>query len=315
MPSMARRESIQFPQALRPGDAVRLITPASPYDKKRMRAGMKVLEQMGYVPLLDEGRMLSSGGRRYLANSDEARAELLVEALREKESRAVWAIRGGYGSARLLPLAKIARVKGLPKWLIGFSDITALHLARWQAAKIVGLHGPVLTQLAELPKTQLRWLADLLAGEVEGQELPLGASRCVMPGKIRGRLVGGNLSMLASLVGTPYQPNFRGGILMLEDVGEPTYRLDRAWTQLLQAGVFKGLKGLVLGQWVRCLPAGRSRHGVRAVMESLALELGVPCVSGATFGHAEKNVAWPVGLLAELDAKARTLRLLEDAAR
>lgn len=315
MPGMAKRPSIQFPQRLKSGDAVRLITPASPYDRAKMRAGIKVLQSLGFEVLVDEGRMLSSAGRRYLAHDDTTRASLLNEALAEKESRAVWSVRGGYGCARLLARAQFSSVKASPKWLIGFSDLTALHTARYQQAGVPGLHGPVVTQLSRLPKTQLGWLLRVLAGETKGAVLPLGRTRRIREGKTRGRLMGGNLSVLASLAGTPWQPVFRGAIVMLEDVGEWSYRLDRSWTQLVSAGVFRGAKGLVLGEWEGCKPAGRSKHSARRVVEALAGELGLPCVGGAPFGHGRRNLAWPLGLRAELDAGAGTLRLLEDAAR
>jgi muramoyltetrapeptide carboxypeptidase len=296
---------------LRPGDRVRLIAPASPFDRGLFEAGRRVLEGLGLVPLVSRGEFAREG---FLAGSDRRRAGELKRALEEEGTKAVWCIRGGYGTARLLPLLDLPRLRRHPKLLVGFSDVTALLLQLTRPNGFVTIHGPVITQLSRLPATDLSWLKALLFGTGE-PHLPLGRARTLVPGKAGGRLAACNLSTLASLAGTRYAPDLGGALLCVEDVNEEAYRLDRLFWQVVSAGLLKRVRGVVVGQLVGCKPEGDGRHSARRVLERAVSALGLPALSGAPFGHGRRNLAIPVGVRARLDAGAGTLTLLEPAVR
>jgi muramoyltetrapeptide carboxypeptidase len=298
------------PDLLRRGDRVRLIAPASPFDHEAFRAGKRVLEGLGVVPVVGQEEFARDG---FLAGSDQRRAEKLTEALGEEDTKAVWCIRGGYGTARVLPLLDLRSLRRHPKLLIGFSDVTALLVQLTRPGGFVTIHGPVITQLPRLPATDLRWLKALLFGTRAPQRVPLGRTRTLVPGKAEGTLVAGNLSTLASLAGTPFAPDLRDTVLCLEDVNEQAYRLDRLFWQIVSAGLLKGVRGVVVGELVGCKPGGTGRHSARSVLERAIVALGLPALSGAAFGHGRRNLALPVGVRARLDAGVRTLTLLEPA--
>ena len=193
------RSMLSRPESLRRGDRVRLIAPASPFDPASFRAGQKVLEDLGLVPVVSRSEFAREG---FLAGSDQGRADKLESALREEDTKAVWCIRGGYGTARLLPLLDLPRLRRRPKLLIGFSDVTALLMQLTRPGGFVTIHGPVITQLSQLPATDINWLKTLLFGKRATRRLPLGRTRTLVPGKAEGTLVAGNLSILASLAGT-----------------------------------------------------------------------------------------------------------------
>jgi muramoyltetrapeptide carboxypeptidase len=300
------------PELLRRGDRVRLVAPASPFDPGLFTAGQRVLQRLGLVPVVSRGEFARQG---FLAGSDQRRAEELKRALQEEDTKAVWCIRGGYGTARLLPLLDLARLRRHPKLLIGFSDVSALLFQFARPGGFVTIHGPVVTQLPRLPAADLRWLETLLFGTNAPRHLPLGRTRTLVPGKAEGTLLAGNLSTLASLVGTRFAPDLRGALLCLEDVGEQAYRLDRLFWQVVSAGLLKQCRGIVLGELVDCKPQGAKRYSARRVLEQAIAALGRPAVSGAAFGHGRRNLALPIGVRARLDAEARTLTLLEPAVR
>ncbi len=306
------RSRLLKPEPLRTGDRVRLIAPAGPFDRALLRAGRKVLEGLGLIPLVRRDEFARDG---FLAGSDRRRAEALTRALQEEGTRAVWCIRGGYGTARLLPSLDLSRLRGHPKLLVGFSDVTALLLQLTRPGGFVTIHGPVVTQLPRLPATDLSWLRALLFEGRAPERVPIGRTRTLVPGTAEGRLVAGNLSILASLAGTRFAPDLRGAVVCLEDVGEEAYRLDRLLWQLASAGLLRQARGVVLGELVDCKPAGAGRHSARRVLERAVSALGLPAVSGAAFGHGRRNLALPVGVRVHLDAGTGTLTLLEPAVR
>jgi muramoyltetrapeptide carboxypeptidase len=291
------------------GDRVRLIAPASPFDHAALAAGRRVLERLGLVPVVSR-REFARGG--FLAGSDERRAEALSAALLETDTRAVWCIRGGYGTTRLLGALDLRALRRHPKLLVGFSDVTAVLLQLVRPDGFVAIHGPVVTQLPRLRAADLRWLRTLLFARRAPQRVPLGRLRTVAAGTAEGVLIAANLAILASLAGTPFAPDLRGAILCLEDVKEEAYRLDRMLWQVASAGLLSGIRGVVLGELVGCQPRS-GRYSARRVLERAAAATGVPVVSGAAFGHGRRNVAIPLGVRASLDAGAGTLTVLEPA--
>lgn len=283
---------------LRPNDAVAVVAPCGPFDRPSFEKGLAVLAER-YRPVFTE-RIFEA--RRYLAGTDEARAAELQHALDDDGVQAVFLARGGYGAMRLLPALRLHA----PKPLVGFSDATAFHLAM-QAKGWRTLHAPVLTQLGKQPADVVTRLFDLLEGRPVA---PLPGTRTVVPGVAEGRLVGGNLSVLTRLVGTPYFPSLDGAVLLLEDVGERPYRLDRMWTHLTLAGVLKGLAGVVFGDFTGCEEKDAT-YSSADVLDELAQALGVPCAAGFVIGHGDVNFPVPLGARVRLDADRQALTFIE----
>ncbi|MCL2259612.1 MAG: LD-carboxypeptidase [Proteobacteria bacterium] len=292
--------SLLCPKPLCPGDAVAVVAPAGVVASTPYEEGMKFLQQH-YSARWGRG-LLSQAG--YLAGSDERRLEELQMAIDDEDIKAIFAARGGYGTMRLLP--KLQLQGRSPKWLVGFSDITALH-GLWQRTGWQSLHGPVVTQMGALGPEDLQSMLDTLE-RGSGNSRLLG-THCLVPGTASGPLLGGNLSVLCHLVGTPYMPDMRGAILLLEDIGEAPYRIDRMWTHLRLAGVFKHLSGIVLGSFLEC-EEKRGDNTCLKLLGSLASETGLPCVAGFPIGHGTRNVAVCLGSQVRLSAGSLRLTCL-----
>lgn len=314
------------PPPLQAGDRAVVIAPSSPFDRERFERGVLALEdELGLEPAFGDGLFsrYPPGEAAYLAGDDVRRLDELRTALEDPEARLIVLARGGYGLLRLVGRdpwrAPVPNAAGAPlaveeigragKLLLGYSDATVLH-ELWARAGLPSLHGPMCTQLGEEPGA-LERLRRLLAGEDPG---PLGWEPLRPPGARGGRaegvLRGGNLAMLAALCGTPLQPRFDGCLVLLEDLNEPPYRLDRLVTQLLLSGALDGARGVVVGD---LFGAGEDSQGrVEAVAERLA-RLDCPVAFGAPFGHAGRNQPVALGVLHALDADRGELRPLESA--
>jgi muramoyltetrapeptide carboxypeptidase len=299
--------SFRKPHALRPGDTVAVVAPASSFERAALEKGITVLGER-YRVRYDE-RIYSR--TRYLAGDDERRLAELLAAWSDPQVKAIFCARGGYGAMRLLPkLAAWAGAGRLPaKPLVGFSDITALH--QWlQSNGLVSLHGPVLTQLGRLPAENPQRLFSLLESTLPAE--PLLGTHTYVGGVAEGPLLGGNLSVFTRLLGTPFMPPLDGAILLLEDVSEQPYRLDRMWTHLELAGVFRKLNGVVLGQFIGCEPRDGG-YTAAAVLCELAAATGLPCAAGFPIGHGDINEPVPLGARVRLEADERRLTFLEPA--
>jgi muramoyltetrapeptide carboxypeptidase len=291
--------------ALRPGDAVAVIAPASGFDRASFDAGLEVLASR-YAPQYEAGLFAKE---RYLAGDDARRLAELMRSLAEPRWRAVFCARGGYGATRLLAQLLHATPPGLRKPLVGFSDITSLHL--WLASHgWMSIHGPVLTQLGRLSEATRQRLFALL--ESATPPAPLTGTDTYVPGSCEGRLLGGNLSVFSRVIGTPYMPALEDTVLLLEDQGERPYRLDRMWTHLSLAGVFARVRGIVLGSFTGCEENG-APYSSGDVLRELAVATGLPCAAGFPIGHGERNEPVPLGARVRLDAGARRLTFLEGA--
>lgn len=288
--------------ALRPNDRVSIVAPSGPFDRAAFQRGLDLIAAR-YRPVFDEGLF---GSERYLAGSDERRLAELSLALSTPDTRAVFCARGGYGALRLL-----ARL-GLPevhKPLVGFSDVTALHSAL-QAAGRVSVHGPVVTHLGSLGPGAAEPLFELLE---RPDARPVLSGRPVVAGPaVEGVVVGGNLSVLTRLVGTPFMPPLDDAILFFEDVGERPYRLDRMWQHLALSGAFSRVRGLALGGFEDCDEPGGGWTAMD-VLQDLARAQRLPCVAGLPVGHGKVNQSFPLGARARLDAEAGTLTFLQGA--
>jgi len=304
-------QGFRKPQALRRGDPVVAVAPSSPFERESFEASLAILGKR-YEVRYDEGIFARE---RYLAGADSRRLQELLAALTDQHTRAIFCARGGYGVTRLLAgLAAQLPLVHQPahtaaKPLIGFSDLTALH-GFLQSRQQVSIHGPVLTQLTRLPDATSERLFELLESAAAPATLTATATYCA--GAAEGVLVGGNLSVLTRLLGTPFMPPLRGAILLLEDTGERPYRLDRMWTHLALAGVFRHIRGIALGEFFKC-EEPQASYTSADVLASLAAETGLPCAAGFPIGHGALNEAVPLGVRVRLDADARTLSFLEGA--
>jgi muramoyltetrapeptide carboxypeptidase len=316
------RPAPRKPPRLRPGDTVGLIEPAGFTDDAfDLQLVTDAIRAMGLVPKPARHLLARYG---YLAGKDRERAADLNAMYADDTVRAVFAVRGGWGSARILPYLDWKTIRANPKLLIGFSDITALHMAFAVRAGFATIHGPnASNSWGALSWESLRSVAFL--GETPLYRSPggsedrlvqrIGRTRTLRAGKAAGPLLGGNLTVLTALMGTPYLPDFDGAILFLEDTDEAEYRIDRMLTQLGLAGVLGRVAGVVFGQCTDCR-ARSSSYGGFTLSEVLAQHLeplGVPAFQGALIGHIANQFSLPVGIRAEIDAAAGTIRLLEAA--
>ncbi|WP_332812769.1 S66 peptidase family protein [Sphingomonas sp.] len=318
--------AVAKPPRLRQGDVVGLIAPAGFSDDLEELEQIKSnIAGMGLVPKVGAHVLTRYG---YLAGSDHQRAADLNAMYADKDVCAVFAVHGGWGSARMLPHLDWKTIRANPKLLVGFSDITALHLAFAAQAGFPTVHAPNAAN-GWLEQTWNSFWTLAFQGDTPtllnpdpgpdpGPD-PLLQQRwrtaTIRVGKASGRLLGGNLSVLAALVGTPYLPDFSGAILFLEDTGEAEYRIDRMLTQLGQAGILRRVAGVVFGQCTGCQidVTGYSGFSLPQVLAQHLVPLGVPAFSGALIGHVANQFAIPVGVRAEIDAAVGSISILEPA--
>lgn len=315
------RRPIVKPPRIQPGDTIGLMIPSSAnWDPMEIDILLEALGALGLKGKL--GRHVHDR-RGYLAGRDEDRAADLNAMFRDPEVKAIHCIRGGWGAARLLPLVDFDAVARAPKALIGYSDITALLLALHARTGLVTFHGP--NGASEWNRTNVDWLQRVVwKGEAPTFANPKDAeetivphqhrTRTITPGTARGRLLGGNLTVFTTILGSPYVPDFTDAILFLEDVNEAPYRLDRMFVQLKLAGILDKVKGVVWGTCSRCDPGdGFGSLTIPDVLDDHVKPLGVPAYYGAMLGHISKQFTLPLGVDVELDADAGTIRMLEPA--
>lgn len=310
------------PSPLRPGATVALIAPSSPVTEEKISKALDNLHRLGYKVL--EGKHLRAQ-YGHLAGSDEDRLADLHEAFQNPEVEAVWCIRGGYGATRYLPMIDFELIRRHPKPLIGYSDVTALHLAIHQKTGLVTFHGTVAA--GDFPDDTLQYLYSVLvepetplclSAPQEGIDaLPIEFQPFTLsPGKGIGALTGGNLSLLSAMAGTAYAPEFAGKIVFMEEVGEQPYRIDRMLTQLLQSTDLAHAAGIVLGNFFDCQPKpGSFSLSLQDTLKDRLGGLGIPAFYGLPFGHVPHQVMFPYGIQVELDTDRMTLTFVERAVR
>ena len=295
------------PLPLRKGDVIAIFAPAGPVDPRRLSRGISRLNRAGFVPEIADGVLEKDG---YLAGSDAHRAAQARWALFLPEARIAMAARGGYGTTRILPFIDWRRFARRPKLVVGYSDVTAILSYLATRLGVPSIHGPMaaadLATRADGPA--LSAFRRLAAGETSPRE-PWGFTcERLRRGAAEGILAGGCLSVLTSLLGTPYEPDFRGSLLFLEDVAEPCYRIDRMMTQWMQSGRLRRISGIIVGKMA---PAGgESEEDIKKVFAAAGTGLSVPVWYGFPAGHAGPNYPLPFGVRARIDGKGR-LFLLE----
>ena len=290
---------MHFPPTLAPGARVALVAPSGPLsDEQDLARAVANVTSFGWLAVPGESVLERDG---YLAGSDEHRLADLNHALRDDSIDAVWCIRGGYGAMRLLEGIDYEALARRPKAIIGYSDITALHAAVGRRCALVSYHGA--TARAHLPERTRASLARVLAEPWKQISVSEPSMTPLRRGTARGRLAGGNLALLAALAGTPFAPDLEGAILVLEDVNEAVYRIDRMLTQLWLSGALRSVAGLAFGAFTEIPddPANAERPLTR-VLEEFAARCGVPCVSGFPMGHVDDQDTFPLGAMASLNA-------------
>ena len=326
-----------FPKALAPGDTIEIVAPAKYLDKERVTLATKRLEEMGFKVRLPKNLFRKQG---FLGGSDEERATELMAAFADPEVAAIMPGTGGYGTTRILDKLDYDAIRKNPKILVGFSDITGLHIAINQQTGLVTFHSPLpewgLGVDKNLSPFAAKWFwRAILAKDYQGSKVgytifthpsvPPGPDDAslfedVPPpvtmrgGKAHGRLIGGNLSVLHAMMGTPYEIQTDGKLLFLEDVGEAPYRVDRMLSTLRLAGKFDHVRGVILGQFSARKEEAKwdDDESIDDVLTDYFGKLNVPVLNRFPVGHVRYNATLPVGAIAELDADAQTLRLLEN---
>jgi len=311
------------PKALRAGDTVGLITPSSYVsDPERLALAERTARYFGLAPRFGKNVRKREG---YLGGTVEERLEDLHDMFRDPAVKGVFAIRGGYGASQLLDRIDYDLIRAHPKVFLGYSDITALHLAIHKRAGMVTFHGPI-TLSRFTPYTQTWFRKALFETEPLGRVTnppdsdplrPAHALRAVRPGRARGALIGGNLTLISTTMGTPYEIETGGSVLFLEDVDEEPYSIDRMLTQLRLAGKLSAAAGVIFGECQDCRPRDfkpsyESTLSLGEVVDEILGGLRAPVLSGLTIGHTDDQLTLPLGVMAELDADRGEL-VIEEA--
>jgi muramoyltetrapeptide carboxypeptidase len=293
------------PRAISEGATLGIAAPGFAIDARCVEEGAAWLRSAGFRVKYDPGLLARQG---YLAGDDGRRARELLGLLADPEVDAVVCARGGYGCQRILPLLDAALFRAARKPLLGYSDVTVLHLWQLRHAGLVGFHGPMLENGGwSAPETEAVRAA--LAG-VAGEVVLAGEGR--FEGRGEGRLVGGSLKLVATSLGTPFEPDTDGAILLLEDVGEKPYAIDRMLHQLLAAGKLERVVGVGFGQLTGCVDPKRAEPTAEQVVEEVLAPLGLPLVLGLPFGHGRPNLPWPVGVRGAIDGERGEVAVLEE---
>lgn len=305
---------MQKPKALQPGDLVQIVAPASNLKPEYLTRGVAELTHLGFRVKYDPAILEKD---RYTAGTDERRRRELMDALTDAEVKAVWAARGGYGVMRLLGMLDEEQLRTQAKIFIGYSDMTALHLYLYRRFGWVTFHGPMVAKdLAggegHYDRTTL--LKALTKPEPMGEIIGVGTEMLHHGASASGRLLGGCLSLLAAMMGTPDELDTSDAILFLEDTATRPFQLDRMIQQLKLAGKFARVRALVFGEMSNCVQHAEQGYTLQEVLSELTAELHIPVLFGLRSGHSEAgNLTLPLGVRATLDAERGVLRIDEAA--
>lgn len=293
------------PEPLKKGDKVALIAPCGPVKKERIDPAVKAMESLGLHVVLGDCCTCSRG---FLAGeNDRARADEVNRMFEDPTIKGIFAMRGGYGSGRILDMLDYDLIKANPKVFEGYSDVTALHIAFNQKCHLVTFHGPMTS--TEFYKGIDEYTLDYFKRNIFTKE-PLGVIKnpefeeikTLVKGKAKGILTGGNLSLIVSSIGTKYEINTKGKILFIEEVGEEPYRIDRMLLQLKQSGKFKDAAGIVLGQWTRCTADEADKSlTLEEIFDDLIVDEKKPIIYNVACGHSTPTMTLPMGAMAKIE--------------
>ncbi len=311
-------EKIVKPKRLKRGDTIAIIAPSSGISESALAKSLQNMADLGFNIKIGKHTMSVNG---FLAGNDKERLEDLHWAFGDKTVDAIWCVRGGYGATRFLPSVNFDLIRKNPKVFVGYSDITALHTAIYQNTNLVTFHGPVASStFSDYPKKHVvnvlmnpsaPYKIELSPDNI-AKESNLYKTEIITKGKARGKLVGGNLSLLTAMAGTPFAlRNTKGKLLFIEDVGEKPYRIDRMFVQLKQSINLRELAGIALGVFENCNPPDAASQTVIDVVRDELGNLGIPVIYGLSFGHIRDQFTLPVGIEAEMDTEKATMTFLE----
>lgn len=313
-----------LPSEIVKGSKIGIACPASSATSKELNGFMQMCESRGLTPVLGRNINKRSG---YLSASDQDRADELMEFVEDTSIHAIVCARGGYGVMRILPMLDYGAIRQAGKIIMGFSDITALLIAANQLSGIVTFHGPVASSTFDdftvdgFTHVVMPSIIQMAAKTDDAVPAPYTFQddriTTIKGGLGRGRLTGGNLSMIVSTLGTKYEIDTTNAILFLEEINEEPFRIDRMLTQLWLAGKLQSCRGIVMGNFRNCEAKGLSITGpsytLQQVIEQRTADLGIPVVYGLPFGHVKSKLTLPLGVEAEIDATKKSLRLLDSA--
>ena len=280
-----------------------VIAPAGPVAPSEIQPGIKLLESFGYKVIISPHVYQRQG---YLAGNDETRLQDLNAMLENQDVKVIFCARGGYGTLRLLEKIDFDLIRMNPKIIVGYSDITALLLAIYKKTGLVTFHGTMIKELSKNRKRNLASFLDFVSSDKMGK-VDLANGITLVPGRGEGTLLGGNLSLICHLVGTPFMPSLKKSILFVEEKEEPLYRIDRMMTHLRLSGHLKGLVGLIAGTFEGC----GSISSINGVLKDTVSDLKIPLLSGLPVGHGLENICLPIGVQAFLDTEAMILSITE----
>jgi muramoyltetrapeptide carboxypeptidase len=301
-----------YPKPLRKGGTIGLVTPGSALSRSAFEKSITSLSELGFQVKYTSNLRVRAD---FLSGTDQQRVDDLHQMFEDDEVDAVFCARGGYGATRLLDLIDYDIIRNNPKPFLGYSDITALHAAFYKHTGLVCFHGPV--GASEWNDFSADYVTDILT---KGKKVKIRAENptIISSGKASGKLIGGNLSLLTALIGTPHDVDYSDHLLFIEEVGESTYRVDRMLTQLLSSGKLKNVAGIALGYFTDCDADPSSPYyeysiGLKEVLADRLGGLGVPVVYGFPIGHEPHNATLPIGVNAQIDAERGVIKLLESA--
>jgi len=301
--SKPKKLPIIKPPRLNPGDLIGVVSPAGPVDESELKPDLDLLMASGFA--VREAPHLYDR-HDYLAGDDDARLSDLHAMFLDRHIRAIFCARGGYGSLRLLDSIDYDLIREHPKIIVGYSDITALLMAIYKKTGLITFHGPMVRGLSAVSDSSVESLLQIVSSAQPVSFSPM-EGKPFISGKVEGPLMGGNLSLICHLIGTDFFPSFDGCILLIEDRGEPLYRIDRMLTHLALAGKLKGIAGLIGGDFVDC----GDMSAIEDLLHALASDMKIPLITGFPAGHGLKNLALPLGMPAQLDTDLMTLSTLE----
>ncbi len=282
---------------LKKGDTIGVAAPSARFDEKKLNQGIDCLKNLGFQVHVPREIF---GEKRYLAGDDASRAAVLNELFANPRIKGIISARGGFGAMRMLADLDWELIQQNPKLFMGFSDATALLMALIQQTQFAGVHGPNLVSLADADTETISSFSQAITGLPRDILIPQGL--CLATGLVEGKLLGGNMATLAHLIGTPFQPDFKGAVLFLEDVGEPAYKIDRMLSQMKMAGLFLGVQGVVTGSFDSC----ENQEYIPKILSEIFD--GIPLLMGLAAGHGDLNLSLVMGLDVVLDTSRALLR-------
>ncbi len=310
------------PPRLKVGDKLAIVAPGSYISEDELQDSIKNLNQLGFETIYSKKILLQNG---YFAGTDKERTDDLMEKFSDKSIKGIVCARGGYGCARILPMLDYNVIRTNPKVLIGYSDITALLYGIYQKSGLITFHGPVGTStfndysVNNFKKVLMNpERTSLFKNSTSGEDENVYGVTTIEKGKGKGRLVGGNLSIVVSLIGTKYDVDYSNKIIFIEEIGEEPYRVDRMLTQMIQAGKFRNASGVMMGIFSKCEvkekdPSFTKTFTLMEVLQDRLSKLKIPVIYGMSFGHVKDKFTIPFGALAELDTDKQTFTILEKA--